>query len=33
MVDLYVARIKSGKKTIDDVPTKFKAEVQAKLNA
>jgi len=33
MVDLYVTLIKAGLKTIDDVPLKFKAEVQSKLNA
>lgn len=33
MVDLYVKLIKAGMRTIDDVPAKFKDEVQAKLNA
>lgn len=33
MVDLYVTLIKAGMKTIDDVPAKFKEQVQAKLNA
>ena len=33
MVDLYVTLIKAGLRTIDEVPAKFKTEVQAKLNA
>lgn len=33
MVDLYAKLIQAGMRTIDDVPAKFKAEVQAKLNA
>ncbi len=33
MVDLYVVLIKAGLRTIDEVPVKFKTEVQAKLNA
>jgi len=33
MVDLYVRLIQEGKRSIDEVPEKYKAEVQAKLNA
>lgn len=33
MVELYVQLIKAGKRTIDQVPTKFQADVQALLNA
>jgi hypothetical protein len=33
MVDLYVTLIKAGMRTIDEVPAKFKEDVQAKLNA
>lgn len=33
MVDLYVRLIQEGKRTIDDVPEKYREEVQAKLNA
>jgi hypothetical protein len=33
MVDLYVELIKAGKRTIGQVPLKFQAEVQVKLNA
>ncbi len=33
MVELYYKLIKAGRKTIDEVPEKFKAEVQALLNA
>lgn len=33
MVQVYVALIKRGLKTINDVPKKIKAEVQAALNA
>lgn len=33
MVELYYKLIKAGRKTIADVPVKFKAEVQALLDA
>lgn len=33
MVELYYKLIKAGRKTINDVPDKFKAEVQALLDA
>lgn len=32
MVDLYFKLIKAGRKTINDVPDKFKAEVQSLLD-
>lgn len=32
MVKIYVSLIKKGRKTIDDVPEKIRAEVQAKLD-
>ena len=32
MIDLYVRLIQEGKRTINDVPVKYQAEVQAKLN-
>lgn len=33
MVDLYYKLIKEGIRTINDVPTKYKTEVQEKLDA
>jgi len=33
MVDLYYKLIKAGRKTIANVPEKFRAEVQALLDA
>lgn len=33
MVQVYVSLIKRGLKTINDVPKKIRAEVQAALNA
>lgn len=33
MVQVYVSLIKKGIKTINDVPAKIRAEVQAALNA
>lgn len=33
MVDLYVRLIQENKRTIEDVPEKYRAEVQGKLNA
>lgn len=33
MVQVYVSLIKKGLKTINDVPAKIRAEVQAALNA
>ena len=33
MVEIYVSLIKKGLKTIDDVPEKIRAKVQAKLEA
>lgn len=33
MVNYYVGRIKRGKLTIDDVPAKWRDEVQAVLDA
>lgn len=32
MVKIYVSLIKKGRKTIDDVPEKIRAEVQAELD-
>ena len=32
MVKIYVNLIKKGRKTIDDVPEKIRAEVQAELD-
>ena len=32
MVKLYVKRIRDGKMTIEDVPAKWRAEVEALLN-
>ena len=32
MVEIYVSLIKKGRKTIDDVPEKIRAKVQAKLD-
>lgn len=31
MIELYVKLVKSGRKTIDKVPTKYREEVQALL--
>lgn len=31
MIDLYVALIQSGRRTIESVPDRYRAEVQAKL--
>jgi hypothetical protein len=33
MVELYYALVKAGKRTIDQVPLQFRADVQALLNA
>jgi len=33
MIDFLVVQIKLGKITLDDVPEKFKNEVEQKLNA
>lgn len=33
MVELYYTLVKEGKRTIDQVPEKYRAEVQAKLDA
>lgn len=33
MVDMYVTLVKEGKRTIDQVPLKYREEVQAILNA
>lgn len=33
MADLYVRLINEGKRTIEEVPEKYRSEVQAKLNA
>jgi len=33
MVDMYVKLVKEGKRTIEQVPEKFRAEVLALLNA
>lgn len=33
MVEMYVKLVREGKRTIEQVPLQFKAEVQAILNA
>lgn len=33
MVDLYVALVKAGRRTIEEVPEKFRAKVEEKLRA
>lgn len=33
MIDMYVRLVKEGKRTIDQVPERYRAEVQARLNA
>ena len=33
MIELYVKLVKSGRKTIDKVPIKYRAEVQALLDS
>lgn len=33
MVQLYVTLIRAGRKTLDDVPDKYKADVAAELEA
>lgn len=33
MVELYYTLVKAGKRTIDQVPEKFRADVQALLDA
>ncbi|MBH0166284.1 ASCH domain-containing protein [Fictibacillus sp. 7GRE50] len=33
MVDLYYRLVKEDKRTIEEVPEKYRAEVQAKLDA
>ena len=33
MVDLYVALVKAGRRTIEEVPEKFRAKVEEKLKA
>lgn len=33
MVDLYVRLIQEGKRTIEEVPERYRAEVQGKLDA
>lgn len=33
MIELYVALIKAGKRSIDQVPDQHQVEVKAKLNA
>jgi hypothetical protein len=32
MVDMYVKLVQEGKRTLDQVPLKFRAEVEALLN-
>lgn len=33
MVDLYVALVKAGRRTLEEVPEKFRAKVEEKLKA
>lgn len=32
MIDLYVRLVESGKRTLDEVPEEYRAEVKAKVN-
>ena len=33
MIDLYVRLIEEGRRTLEEVPTRIRKEVEAKLNA